>query len=325
MTAPQPVLAVVLTIGVLAAPLAAGAQQARKVYRIGVVASTTHFTPAFQQGLRELGYVEGQNVIVEQRSTQGRSDRFPELVAEVIRLNVDVLVVSGIFGVRAAQKATTSIPIVFLGVGDPVGSGIVASLAHPGGNITGTSIALGEGFAGKWVQLLKEAAPNVSHVAVLWNSANPTAKMYAKEVEVAAQAVRVTFDLVDVRNPRELDGALAAIAASRARGLIVTGDPLFFSNRAKLLQFASTRQLPAIYFFRDFVDDGGLMAYGPSLADSFRRAATYVDKILRGARPADLPVEQPTKFELIINVRTAKTLGLTIPSSVLARADEVIE
>ncbi len=311
--------------GLLAAPPVAGAQQAGKVYRIGVVTSTAHFTHAFRQGLRELDYVEGQNVIVEQRSTQGQSDRFPELVAELIRLKVDVLVVSGIFGVRAAKRATTTIPIVFLGVTDPVGSGIVASLAHPGGNITGTSVALGEGFVGKWVELLKEAAPKASQVAVLWNSSNPTAATYLKEVQGTAQAVQVRLDLVDARNLAELDRSFAAIAASRARGLIVTADPFFFSNRAKLLQFASTRRLPAIYFFRDFVDDGGLMAYGPSLADSFRRAATYVDRIFKGAKPGDLPVEQPTKFELVINLKTAKALGLTIPPSLLARADQVIE
>jgi putative ABC transport system substrate-binding protein len=314
-----------ITLGLLAAPLAAGAQQAGKVYRIGVVTSTTHFTDAFRQGLRELGYVEGQNVIVEQRSTQGQSDRFPELVAEMIRLKVDVLVVSGAFGVLAAKKATTTVPIVFLGVGDPVASGIVASLARPGGNITGTSIALGEGFAGKWVELLKEASPRASHVAVLWNSTNPTAVIYLKELRSTAQAVHVRLDLVDVRNLAELDGSFAAIGASGARGLIVTADPLFFSNRTKLLRFASTKRLPAIYFFRDFVDDGGLMAYGPSLADAFRRAATYVDRIIRGASPADLPIEQPTKFELLINLKTAKALGLTIPQSLLQRADQVIE
>ena len=231
-----------LTGGLLAAPLAAEAQQPEKMYRIGVVTSTAHFIAAFRQGLRELGYVEGQNVIVEQRSTEGESDRFPELVVELIRLKVDVLVVSGAVGVLAAKKATTTVPIVFLGVGDPVGSGIVASLARPGGNITGTSIALGEGFAGKWLELLKEAVPSLSHVAVLWNSANPTAATYLKEMRGTAQAVLVRLDLLEARNVAALDDSFAAIAASRARGLIVTADPLFFSNRAKLLQFASARR-----------------------------------------------------------------------------------
>jgi putative ABC transport system substrate-binding protein len=314
-----------LAAALLAAPLAAEAQQTEKMHRIGVVTSTAHFIEAFRQGLRELGFVEGQNVIVEQRSTQGESDRFPDLVAELIRLKVDVLVVSGVVGVLAAKKATATVPIVFLGVADPVGSGIVASLARPGGNVTGTSIALGEGFAGKWVELLKEAVPSLSHVAVLWNSANPTAATYLKEARGTAQAVQVRLNLVEVRNVAALDGSFAAIAASRASGLIVTADPLFFSNRGKLLKFASARRLPAIYFFRDFVDDGGLMAYGPSLADAFRRAATYVDKILKGAKPGDLPVEQPTKFELVINRKTARALGLPIPESLLVRADEVIQ
>ena len=270
-----------LTGGLLAAPLAAEAQQPEKMYRIGVVTSTAHFIAAFRQGLRELGYVEGQNVIVEQRSTEGESDRFPELVVELIRLKVDVLVVSGAVGVLAAKKATTTVPIVFLGVGDPVGSGIVASLARPGGNITGTSIALGEGFAGKWLELLKEAVPSLSHVAVLWNSANPTAATYLKEMRGTAQAVLVRLDLLEARNVAALDDSFAAIAASRARGLIVTADPLLFSESSQAL---TVRQRQAS------VDDGGLMAYGPSLADAFRRAATHVEPHPQGrqaCRPPD--------------------------------------
>jgi putative tryptophan/tyrosine transport system substrate-binding protein len=311
--------------GALAAPLAAEAQLAGKVYQVGVLTSTTHFTHAFRQGLRELGYVEGRNIIIEQRSTQGQSARFPEFVAEVIRLEVDVLVVSGIAAALAAQNATTTIPIVFLGVSDPAGQGLVASLARPGANITGTSLALGEGFAGKWVELLKEAVPRLSQVAVLWNSTNPVAPTFVNEVQAAARALRVKVELADVRNVTEVDSAFAVIAASTAGGLIVTPDPLFFAHRARLVQFASSRRLPAIYFFRDFVDDGGLMAYGASLAEAFRRAASYVDRILKGAKPGDLPVEQPTKFELIINLKTAKALGLAIPPSLLARADQVIE
>ena len=309
----------------LIATPAVEAQQANKVYRIGVVTATDHFTDSFRQGLRELGYVEGQNVIVEQRSTQGQSARFPELITEAIRLKVDVLVVSGAFGTLIAQKATTTIPIVFIGVADPVGQGIVASLARPGRNITGTSLALGEGFAGKYVELLKEAVPKIEQIAVLWNSTNTAAATYVKEVQAAARALHVRSDLVDVRNAADLERAFAAIAASSARGLVVTADQLFFSHRAKVVQFASNRRMPAIYFFRDFVDNGGLMAYGASLADSFRRAAIYVDRIFKGVKPADLPVEQPTKFELVINMKTAKALALTIPQSLLVRADHVIE
>jgi putative tryptophan/tyrosine transport system substrate-binding protein len=316
-------LAVVLVI-LLAQP-GAESQQTDKVARIGVVTSTTSFTDKFRQGLRELGYVEGQNIIIELRSTQGQSARFPELVEELIQRKVDVLVVSGIFAALAAQKATTTIPIVFLGVTDPVGQGVVASLARPAGNITGTSLAMGDGFAGKYVELLKEAVPKVEQIAVLYNSTNSAAATYVKEVRIAARAAQVRIDLIDARNSHEMDRAFAAIAASRARGLIVTGDPHFFANRAKLLQFASKRRLPAMYFFKDFVDDGGLMAYGASLADAFRRGAIYVDRILKGARPGDLPVEQPTKFELVINVKTAKALGLTIPQTLLLRADQVIE
>jgi putative ABC transport system substrate-binding protein len=312
--------------GALAAPLAVEAQQPPgKVHRIGLITSTVHFTHAFRQGLRELGYVEGQNITIEQRSTQGQSARFPEFVAEAIRLEVDVLVVSGIAAALAAHKATTTIPIVFLGVADPVGQGLVASLARPGANVTGTSLALGEGFAGKWVELLKEAVPKVSQAAVLWNSTNPTGRTFVNEVQLAARALHVKLELSDVRNLAELDGTLAAIAASRPGGLIVTADPFFFAQRARLVQFANSRQLPAVYFFRDFVDDGGLMAYGPSLAEAFRRAASYVDRILKGARPAELPIEQPTKFDLAVNLKTAKALGLTIPPSLLARADQIIE
>jgi putative ABC transport system substrate-binding protein len=303
----------------------AESQQAGKTYRIGIVTSTGHFTHAFLEGLRELGYVEGRNIVIEQRSTRGQSARFPELVAEMIGLKVDVLVVSGIFGALAARKATTTVPVVFLGVADPVGQGVVVSLARPGGNITGTSLALGEGFAAKWVELLKEAVPKAMHVAVLLNSSNSAAATHTKEVQAAARAVGVRTDILDVRNRAALDSALAAIAAGGAQGLIVTSDQLFFAHRSTLVQFAANRRLPAMYFFKDFVDEGGLMAYGASLGDSFRRGATYVDRILKGAKPADLPVEQPIKFELVINLKTAKALNLTIPQSVLLRADRVIE
>ncbi len=312
----------------LAGSVAAQAQQAGRVYRIGFVSPTSSSPTidAFRQGLRELGYVEGQNVIVEARFAEGRSERLPELVAEVLRLKVDVLVVGSTLGALAAKRATTTLPIVFAGLIDPVATGIVASLARPGGNITGATFGIGgSGFAGKWVELLKEAAPDVSHVAALWNPANPASAPIVSEVQAAARALNVRLDVLEVGNPAKLDRAFAAIGTSGARGLIVSNDPFFFAHRAKLVQFAASKRLPAIYFIRDFVDAGGLMAYGSSLADSYRRTATYVDKILKGAKPADLPIEQPTKFELVINLKTARALRLTIPQPLLARADEVIE
>ena len=314
--------------GLLAAPLAAGAQQARKVYRIGFISPTSPgpTSLAFREGLRELGYVEGQNVILETRFAEGRFDHFPTLVAEMIGLKVDVLVVGSSLGALAAKRATTTLPIVCTGVIDPVASGIVPSLAHPGGNITGITFGIfGEGFGGKWVELLKEAAPDVSHVAAVWNPANPSTRPLVPEMQAAARSLNVRLDLLDAGSLTKLDRAFAAIGPSGARGIIVTNDPFFFTNRAKLVQVVANKRLPAVYFTTEFVDAGGLISYGSSVAASYRRAATYVDKILKGAKPADLPIEQPTKFELVINLKTAKALGLTIPPSLLQRADQVIE
>ncbi len=318
----------VLAGGPLAAPLAAEGQAAPRVYRIGFVSPispgpTIH---AFRQGLREVGYVEGQNVIIEARFAEGQSERLPELVAEVLRLKVDVLVVGSTLGALAAKRATTAVPIVFAGLIDPVTSGIVASLARHGGNITGVTFGIGgAGFAGKWVELLKETVPNLSHVAALWNSATPAGAPFVREIQAAARALNMRLDALDAGNLTKLDRAFAAIGTSGARGVIVTADPFFFSNRVKLVQFAASKRMPAVYFTRDFVETGGLMSYGSSLAESFRRAATYVDKVLKGAKPADLPIDQPVRFELVINLKTAKALGLTIPQSLLLRADEVIE
>jgi len=318
----------------LAVPRFVQAQQAARVYRIGLVTplsavpepTTVH---AFRQGLRELGYVEGKNVIIDARSAEGRPERFPELVAEVIRLKVDVLVVGSTVGALAAKKATTTVPIVFAGIIDPVAPGIVASLARPGGNITGATFGIGgSGFAGKWVELLKDAVPSVSQAAVLWNSANPASAPLVREIQSAARILKVKLDVLDAGDLTKLDRALAAIGASGASGaqaIIVTNDPFFVANRAKLVQFAASKRLPAMYFTKLFADAGGLMAYGGSLEDSWRRAAVYVDKILKGAKPADLPVEQPTTFELVINLKTARVLGLAIPQSLLLRADQVLE
>jgi putative ABC transport system substrate-binding protein len=323
-----------IVIGFAGAPLilfgtvAAQAQQMPRVYRIGFVGSDASGPQidAFREGLKELGYVEGKNVALETRFAEGRSERFPELIAQVLRLKVDVLVVGSTPAARAAKKETTTVPIVFASLFDPVGAGIVASLARPGGNITGAAIGVGgSGFAGKWVELLKEAVPDLSYVAVLANSTNPANAASVREIEAAARPLKVKLDVFDVGNTTNLDRALATIKTSGAQAVIVTNDPFFTPNRTKLVQFAASNRLPAVYFFRIFAERGGLMVYGASLKDSYRTAATYVDKIFKGAKPADLPIEQPTRFELVINLKTAKTLGLTIPPSLLLRADHVIE
>ena len=311
----------------LSSPHAAEAQRTTKVHRIGFVSPIAPGprNEVFLQGLRELGYIEGHNVSVEMRFADGRPERLPELVDEVIRLKIDVLVVGATVGARAAMKATTTIPIVFAGSSDPVAAGVVANLGRPEGNITGVSLAYGDGFAGKWLDLLKDAAPSVFHIAALWSRSNPAAAGFVKELEVAARMAKVELDLHAATNLQELDRALAAIGSGRAQGLITMPGPFFVAHRDELVQFAAKRRLPAMYFADDFTRAGGLMSYGPSIADSYRRAAAYVDKILKGAKPADLPVEQPTKFEFVINMKTAKALGLTIPQSLLLRADEVIQ
>jgi putative tryptophan/tyrosine transport system substrate-binding protein len=310
----------------LAAPFAT-AQRAGKIYRIGFVSVSPPGprSVAFLQGLRELGYVEGQNVNIEMRFAEERPERLPALVEELIRLKIDVLVVGTTIGARAAKMATSTIPTVFAGSSDPVAGGIVTNLARPGGNITGFSLAYGDGFAGKWLELLREAAPNVSHVAAIWNSNTAAHVNIERELRMTAQKSKVRLDVHHAANPSELDEALASIGAGGARGLIITPSPFFSNNQDKLVRFAESKRLPAMYFLEFFVDAGGLMSYGPSIADSYRRAALYVDKILKGAKPGDLPVQQPTKFELIINLRTARALGLRIPQPVLLRADRVIE
>lgn len=326
----QAVARLAATAFLLAGSVAVQAQQA-KVHRIGFVSATSQNPSnpqfeAFRQGLRELGYIEGKNVIIDARFAEGRLDRLPVLVAELIGLKVDVLLAGSPTGAVAAKKASTTVPIVFAGVGDPVASGIVASLARPGGNVTGVAVgAGGSAFGEKWLELLKEASPGVSHVAVLANRSNPSNTPTLKGVEAAAKALHVKLDVLDAGTATELDRALAAIGASGAQGIIVTSDPFLADRRVTLVQFAASKRLPAIYFFKLFADAGGLMSYGASLEESYRRAATYVDRIVKGAKPADLPVEQPTRFELVINMRTAKVLGMTIPRSLLLRADHVIE
>jgi putative ABC transport system substrate-binding protein len=314
---------------VMAAPLAAQAQQAGKVWRIGFVGAETpsingHFLTAFRQGMRELGYVEPQSMTVEDRWAEGRSEQFQGLIAELIRLKVDVLVPLSTRGGLAAKHLTTTIPIVFVAT-DPIGTGLVSSLDRPGGNLTGLSITLGDEFAGKWLELLREINRRLSRVAVLGNPTNPANAVYLKAAEVSAQRLGTKLQFQGVTEPKQFEGAFRSMATARAEGLIVFIDPLTVRYRGQIVELAARARLPAIYGFREFVDAGGLMAYGSNVAVLCRRAAVYVDKILRGAKPGDLPVEQATQFELVINLRTAKALGLTIPRSLLQRADQVIE
>jgi putative ABC transport system substrate-binding protein len=306
----------------------ANAQQLKKVPRIGFLwpgsySSVASHLEAFQQGLRELGYNEGQSITIEYRLAEGKYDRLPDLAAELAHLNVDVIVAPVTTTARAAKQATTSIPIVMVRPSDPVGSGLIASLARPGGNITGLS-EMNPELSGKRLELVKEVIPGISRVAVLWNPANPAMTLQLKETEVAARSLSVSIRVLDVRGPNELDNVFSSMTADRVGAFIVMPDAMLTDNRKRIVDLAAKNRLPAMYV-PEFVDAGGLMAYGPSFPDLYRRAATYVDKILRGTKPADLPVERPTKFELVINVKAAKQIGLTIPPNVLVRADKVIK
>ena len=308
----------------------AWAQQPKKVFRVGFIGASSpstagHRLEAFRQGLRDLGYVEGKNIAIEVRWAEGSAERFPHMITELIQLKVDVMVISSVAGALAAKNARITSPVVFTAVTDPLGHGIIDSLARPGGNITGTALAVGEGFSGKWVELLKETLPHVARMAILRNPTHPVAETFLREAQAAGQALGVRLNLFDVKDPPQLDGALSRIEKEYAGALIVTPDPLFGNQRSRIVEFVTRRRLPSMFFNNEFVDTGGLMAYGPSFVDSYRRAATYVDKILKGSKPADLPVEQPTKFEFVINLKTAKKIGLTIPPNVLARADKVIK
>jgi len=304
----------------LAAPLAAEAQQAAKIARIGYLAANLaanpHLREAFRQGLHDLGYVEGRNVAIEYRDAEGKYDRLPALAAELVALKVDVILAGGTPQALAAKHATRTLPIVFLGVTDPVTSGLVSSLARPGGNATGLSMLASPEIVGKRLELLTQAVPGVTRVAVLWQPGGQgerTDKDMLKEAEVAARALGVRLHFVEARGPDDFDRAFSDMTRARAGALTSVGGTMFFNEQRRLVALAAKNRLPAVYTQREFVDAGGLMAYGPNLADLFWRAATYVDKILKGAKPADLPVEQPTKFELVINLKTAKALGLTIP------------
>jgi putative ABC transport system substrate-binding protein len=305
------------------------AQQPMKIPRIGFIggaspsASSARLEP-FRHGLRELGYIEGKTIVIEWRSAEGKLDRLPALLTELVRLKVDVIVTAGPSVTRAAKEATTTIPIVMTNEGDPVGTGFVASLARPGGNITGLSILSPE-LSGKRLELLKEIVPKLSRLAVVGESTNPGNAQSSKETELAAGAFKVQLQYLDVLDPKNIETAFRAASKGRADAVLVIADPVLTSQRTQVVDLAVKNRLPAAYGDQGFVDAGGLMAYGVSLPDLDRRAATYVDKILKGAKPADLPVEQPTKFELVINLKAAKQIGLTIPQSVLYRADRVIK
>ncbi|HEX5913779.1 MAG TPA: ABC transporter substrate-binding protein [Rubrobacter sp.] len=314
----------------LAAPLAADAQQAGKVHRIGFLGVSSPsdrplLLDAFRQRLRELGWVESQNIVIDYRYAEGRVDRLPDLAAELVRLKVDLIISWGTQGVTAAKNATKTIPIVMIAVRDPIGIGLIASLARPGRNVTGVSGSAGLEWVAKQLELLKETVPKIRRVAILSNPTNAYHQLAIREVDVAARALGVQLQLLEAQGPNEFDGAFAAMAKESVGALLVLSDAMLNSHRTRLADLAARSRLPAAYGVRESVEAGGLMSYGPSFLDFYRRAATYVDKILKGAKPAELPVEQPTKFELVVNLKTAKALGLALPPSLLARADQVIE
>jgi ABC-type uncharacterized transport system substrate-binding protein len=323
-------LLMTLALGLLVAPLTAEAQPPKHVHRIGGLSGIVGTTPgrdpfveAFLEGMRALGYVEGQNLVLEYRPAAGHYERLPALAAELVQLKPEVIVAQGTPAALAAEDATTTIPIVMVGVGDPVGSGLVASLARPGGNVTGLS-TLSPELVGKQLELLKDVLPTVSRVAVLWNPANPVHALTVQEADVAAQALGVQLHRVEAHGPEAFDSAFAAMTRAPAGALLVMGDYMFHQHRRRLAELAATSHLPTMHQGRDYVEAGGLVSYWPSPPDGWRRGATYVDKILKGAKPADLPVEQPTTFELVINLKTAKDLGLTIPPTLLFQATELI-
>jgi putative tryptophan/tyrosine transport system substrate-binding protein len=306
----------------------AHAQQPTKVPRIGYLSGSglsvlSSRIEAFRQGLRELGYVEGKNIIIEWRSAEGKFDRLPELAAELVRLKVDVIVSPGPIVTRPAKEATSTIPIVMAQDTDPVGSGFIASLARPGGNITGLA-ALAPEMSGKQLELMKEIMPKLSRVTVIGNSTNPGDAQALRETVLAAGAYEIYLRYLDVQDPKDIEPVLRAAAKGRADAVMVLGNPILNLQRQQVVDLAAKHRLPATYTRPEYIDAGGLMYYGTNYNDLFRRAATYVDKILKGAKPADLPVEQPKKFEFIINLKAAKQIGLTIPPNVLARADRVI-
>jgi putative tryptophan/tyrosine transport system substrate-binding protein len=326
------VLAAALTFALLAAAFAVHAQPAGKVYRLGYLASGSRSgaadpraLEAFGQGLRELGWIEGQTLLIEYRFAEGRVERLPGLAEELVRLKVDVIVASPTPAVVAARNVTRTIPIVGMSMTEPVRVGLVTSLGRPGGNVTGVTYGVDTAIFGKQLELLKEAVPRVRRVAVLSSPTTPAHPYQIDSVKTAARSLGVELQLLEAREPGELDTAFAAMVKERVGALLVIGDPLFFLHRARLADLAARNRLPSMSTQGQWVDAGGLMSYGPSVPDVHRRGAAYVDKILKGANPAELPVEEPTRFELVINLKTGKTLGVTIPQALLLRADQVIQ
>jgi putative ABC transport system substrate-binding protein len=310
-------------------PATARTQQRSNVPRVGYLFSFTraegeHLWEACRQGLRDLGYVEGQNIILEPRLAEGHNERLQNLATELVQLKVDVIVAAATPASRAVKAATSTIPIVFVAVGDPVKAGLVTSLARPGGNVTGLSLLTAD-LSGKRLSLLMETVRKVSRVAILMNPDNPISAVFFEETKLAARRFGVDLQPLDARSPKEIEQAFAIGAGQRVDAVIVFDDPVLWSYRAQIVALAAARKIPAVYGYRDFVDQGGLMSYGPDRPDQYRRTAIYVDKILKGAKPSDLPIEQPTKFELIVNRKTAKSLGIELPASVIVGANEVIE
>jgi len=321
---------IVLALGLLVAPLAPDAQQPTRVARIGYLefgsaAPGMPHVEALRQGLRDLGWIEGQNIAIEVRYARGKLDQLPELAAELVRLKVDLIFASTTPAALAVKHATATIPIVIGFVGNPVGSGLVASLARPGGNVTGWTHATGPEFLGKRLELLKEAVPEAIRFGALWNPANPAHGPDLKGLQDAARVLKVQLHPVPVQDPNELENAFSVLARKRAQALTVIMDGMFLAQRDQILALAARSRLPAMYGSSDLAEAGGLMAYGVNLPELYRRGASYIDRILKGAKPDDLPVERPTRFYLVINLKTAKTLGLTIPQSLLLRADQVID
>ena len=314
--------------GLLVAPLAVEAQPTTKIPRLGhLFFGTSGSDPAaiegLRQGLREFGYIENPNIVIEYRYADGNPDRLPRFIGELTNLKVDVLVTQGTAATAIAKQVTTTTPVVFVAL-DPVGSGLVQSLARPGGNITGLSFAHGENFSGKWLALVKDVAPKATRVGIIWNPANQANSGDVKEMEALAPGLGLRLSSHRVRTPEDINAAFAALTRARVAALIVETDPITIALRSQIVRLSAASRLPTIYGVREFVEAGGLMSYGANLFDLWGRAALYVDKILKGAKPGDLPIEQSTKFELVINLKTAKALGLTIPQSLLQRADEVI-
>jgi ABC-type uncharacterized transport system substrate-binding protein len=318
---------VTLALGLLSAPLTADAQTPAKIPRIGIIGDWPEDSPnwgVFRQGLRELGYVEGQNIAIEWRFTGGKLDRLADTATELVRLKMDIIVTIGTPATRAAMQATTTIPIIMVSVGDPLRAGLVASLARPGGNVTGSTL-LGPELSPKRLQILQETLPTASRVAFLWNPTNPANVLHFEDIQAGARALGVTLPSVEVSSPNEFTSAFTAMMRERPDALIMTADPMHQLHVGQIIDFATQHRLPVMSNVKENVVAGALMSYGASLPELYKRATLYVDKILKGATPGDLPVQQPMKFELVINLKTAKALGLTIPPTLLYQADEVIQ